>query len=202
MAVTLRNFAKLKKNSCNNNAGGLRVLKNLRERKIAIPSNLSILATINTSDEFIYYLDSAFKRRWDWEYVDVPGSEYSGDVPDKIKAAKVVVGDTEVDWSDFVIKLNEFIKSNHQAIRRIEDKQIGWWFLKPENNEISEASIKNKLMFYLWDSVFSKDRRPLESLLSDPGGEKIKLITYSQFVALAEEFVIAISDYEPSEDSV
>jgi 5-methylcytosine-specific restriction endonuclease McrBC GTP-binding regulatory subunit McrB len=192
----------LKKNSCNNNAGGLRVLKNLRERKIAIPSNLSILATINTSDEFIYYLDSAFKRRWDWEYVDVPGSEYSGDVPDKIKAAKVVVGDTEVDWSDFVIKLNEFIKSNHQAIRRIEDKQIGWWFLKPENNEISEASIKNKLMFYLWDSVFSKDRRPLESLLSDPGGEKIKLITYSQFVALAEEFVIAISDYEPSEDSV
>ncbi len=171
-----------------NNAEGLRVLKNLREHKIALPRNLSILATINTSDESIYYLDSAFKRRWDWEYVDVPGSKFSGDVPEKIRSAKVVVGATQVNWSDFVMQLNEFIKSNHQAIRRIEDKQIGWWFLKPENSEIGEAAIKNKLMFYLWDSVFSKDKRPLESLLSQ-NGKNVKLITYANFVALAEDFV-------------
>lgn len=177
----------------NNNAGGLRALKNVREHKIAIPSNLSILATINTSDESIYYLDSAFKRRWDWEYVDVPGSEYSGDVPDKFQTAKVVVGDTEVDWSYFVTKLNKFIKSNHQVIRRIDDKQIGWWFLKPEDSVISEEAIKNKLMFYLWDSVFSKDRRPLESLLSKTCGKEVKLITYSQFVALAKSFVLGIT---------
>ncbi len=170
----------------NNNEDGLRVIQNLREYKIAIPSNLSIITTINTSDESIYYLDSAFKRRWDWEYVDVPGKEFSGKVPEKIKDAVVVIGDREVNWSKFVINLNEFIKSHHQAIRRIEDKQIGWWFLKPENNKIEETVIKNKLMFYLWDSVFSKDRRPLAELLDT------KLITYAYFAGLSEKFVFKI----------
>ena len=169
-----------------NNTEALRVLENLKNCRIAIPNNLSIIATINTSDESIYYLDSAFKRRWDWEYVDVPGIKFSGEVPEKIKDAVVVIGDRQVNWSKFVIHLNEFIKSHHQAIRRIEDKQIGWWFLKPENNKIEETAIKNKLMFYLWDSVFSKDRRPLAELLDT------QLITYADFAGLSEKFVLKI----------
>jgi 5-methylcytosine-specific restriction protein B len=54
------------------NPDGSRVFSLLQQRRINIPHNLSILATINTSDESIYYLDSAFKRRWDWEYVNAP----------------------------------------------------------------------------------------------------------------------------------
>ncbi|AHJ28889.1 AAA family ATPase [Nodularia spumigena CS-584] len=163
---------------------GLRVLENLKNGSITIPSNLSIIATINTSDESIYYLDSAFKRRWDWEYVDVPNSKFSEDIPEKIKDVFVFIADDKFIWSDLVIRLNEFIKSHHQSIRRIEDKQIGWWFLKADkNSEITEAAIKNKLMFYLWDSVFAKDRRPLEELLG------VKLITYADFANLSFEFI-------------
>jgi 5-methylcytosine-specific restriction protein B len=174
-----------------NNKNGLRVLSNLKNNKIAIPFNLSIIGTINTSDESIYYLDSAFKRRWDWEYVDVPSSQ-SAEIPEIIKEIKLVLGDTENSWSDFVINLNDFIKFNHQSIRRIEDKQIGWWFLKPKNKKIEEEAIKNKLMFYLWDSVFSKDRRPLAELLTKACSRQVELITYSDFVALSTDFVSGI----------
>ncbi|MEY2913118.1 MAG: hypothetical protein RLZZ184_2427, partial [Cyanobacteriota bacterium] len=134
----------------NNKDYALRVLENLKNGSITIPSNLSIIATINTSDESIYYLDSAFKRRWDWEYVDVPNNKSK--VPEEIASVKVnlfwAFDDYQYYWSSLVIKLNEFIKSHHQSIRRIEDKQIGWWFLKAKNNIIKESSIKNKLMFY------------------------------------------------------
>ncbi|MGD1713915.1 restriction endonuclease [Dapis sp. BLCC M172] len=168
-----------------NNQDGLRVLENLKTQRISIPRNLSIIATINTSDESIYYLDSAFKRRWDWEYVDVPG--YGNE-----KTKDIAIEGREEKWLDFVNKLNDFIKVNHQVIRRIEDKQIGVWFLKCENNLVTKESIENKLMFYLWDSVFPRDRRPLENLLSKGDRQSIKLITYSDFVALSDDFIDGI----------
>ncbi|MDB9536428.1 AAA family ATPase [Dolichospermum planctonicum CS-1226] len=168
----------------NNKDYALRVLENLKNGSITIPSNLSIIATINTSDESIYYLDSAFKRRWDWEYVDVPNSKSYEDIPEKVKEILVVIGEKQYYWYDLVIKINEFIKSKSDYIRRIEDKQIGWWFLKAKDNKIEESAIKNKLMFYLWDSVFAKDKRPLEKLL---GVEK--LITYADFANLYIDFI-------------
>ncbi|OBQ34220.1 MAG: restriction endonuclease [Anabaena sp. CRKS33] len=171
-----------------NNKDGLRVLENLKNASITIPSNLSIIATINTSDESIYYLDSAFKRRWDWEYVDVPNSKRK--TPEEIKNVLVVIGENKYYWYDLVIKLNEFIKSKN-GIRRIEDKQIGWWFLKAnEKGVIEESVIANKLMFYLWDSVFAKDKRPLEELLDQ------KLITYGEFANLSSEFIKKINSEE------
>lgn len=179
----------------NNNDSALRVLENLKNGSITIPSNLSIIATINTSDESIYYLDSAFKRRWDWEYVDVPNSKSK--TPEKIKDVLVVIGENKYYWYDLVIKLNEFIKSENGSIRRIEDKQIGWWFLKADKNkEITEAVIKNKLMFYLWDSVFAKDKKPLEEKLQQ------KLITYADFANLSFEFINKINPEEFKENKV
>ncbi|MBS9391654.1 MAG: AAA domain-containing protein [Dolichospermum sp. LBC05a] len=177
----------------NNNYNALRVLENLKNGSITIPHNLSIIATINTSDESIYYLDSAFKRRWDWEYVDVPNS--NSKTPGEIKDVLVVTSDKKYYWYDLVIKLNEFIKSKHESIRRIEDKQIGWWFLKAKNNIIEESVIKNKLMFYLWDSVFAKDKRPLEELLGK------KLITYADFANLSIEFINKINPEEFKENT-
>jgi len=133
------------------NKGALKIIKNLKKHKIVIPSNLSIIATINTSDESIYYLDSAFKRRWDWEYIDVKISEKN---LQEIK--DVIIEDGTILWTKFVEQLNKFIQSNPESIRKMEDKQIGCWFLKAENNIIKKSAIKNKLMFYLWDSVFQE----------------------------------------------
>lgn len=171
------------------NQDGLRVLENLTSQRISIPRNLSIIATINTSDESIYYLDSAFKRRWDWEYVDVPGYGI-----EKIK--DIAIEGRDEKWVSFVNKLNDFIKVNHHLIRRIEDKQIGVWFLKSEDNQVTKESIENKLMFYLWDSVFPRDRRPLEDLLSKGDKQSIKLITYSDFIALSDDFIDAVISCE------
>jgi len=174
------------------NPDGSRVFSLLQQRRINIPHNLSILATINTSDESIYYLDSAFKRRWAWEYVKAPNECI--DIPKKLEDVKLVInGEEKGTWLYYIVGINELIKSNHQVIRRIEDKQIGWWFIKPENGKVDLDQVKDKLMFYLWDSVFARDKRPLEQFLSTPN-KTIKLTAYSDFLSLMEGFLGKVYD--------
>ena len=177
-----------------NNSEGSRVFSLLQQRRINIPHNLSILATINTSDESIYYLDSAFKRRWDWEYVDAPVGD--AHIPKALRDVKLVINYEEEEevkkWPYCIFGINQLIKSNHQVIRRIEDKQIGWWFIKPENGQVELSQVKDKLMFYLWDSVFARDKRPLEQFLSTPNKPSVKLTGYSDFIDLTEEFMIKV----------
>ena len=173
------------------NPEGTRLAGLLKRSKISIPPNLSILATINTSDESIYYLDSAFKRRWDWEYIEAPSLRTK--TPEPIRSVQLVFGGGEhsLNWEYCIKGINLFIRSNAQTIRRIEDKQIGWWFIKPENGEVSLDQVEGKLMFYLWDNVFAKDRRPLEATLNEQLSPTIpiKLITFADFVDYTEELM-------------
>ncbi len=180
-----------------------RVYSLLSQGKIKIPHNLSIIATINTSDESIYYLDSAFKRRWDWEYVNVPAIDFGiADVPEKLKKVNLFVdGEKQHEWYFYIVGINELIKSNYQTIRRIEDKQIGWWFIKPKNDKVELQQVKDKLMFYLWDSVFARDKKPLEQFLSAKA-EPVKLAVYSDFINLTEDFMekvyeLGSKNYQP-----
>jgi len=172
------------------NFTGVRVFNLLKQCRINIPQNLSIIATINTSDESIYYLDSAFKRRWDWEYVKAPGGEFTEyDIPEALREVKLIIDAHDRGfWAYYVVGINELIKSNHQIIRRIEDKQIGWWFIKPENGNVELRQVKDKLMFYLWDSVFARDKRPLEQFLSTDT-KSVKLALYSDFLDLIKDFM-------------
>ncbi len=146
-------------------------------RTIKIPPNLSILASMNTSDSSIYYMDSAFKRRWEWEFIDVDSNTVSTDG---------VAFPNRDEWKVFVGKLNTFIKSNHKSIRGIEDKQIGHFFIT--DDVIQKSSIQNKLMFFLWDSVFNRDKKPLITLLFGDDKEN-ELITFGDF---AKEVVLFI----------
>ncbi|MEG4055073.1 MULTISPECIES: restriction endonuclease [unclassified Microcoleus] len=174
------------------NPDGSRVFSLLQQRRINIPYNLSILATINTSDESIYYLDSAFKRRWGWEYVKAPVGKFVDlSIPKELLNVKLVSDGKQIGWWSeylyYIVGINELIKSNYQVIRRIEDKQIGWWFIKPENGKVELSEVKDKLMFYLWDSVFARDKRPLEQFLSTPN-KQVNLTAYSDFLGVMEEF--------------
>lgn len=145
---------------------------------IRIPPNLSILASMNTSDNSIYFMDSAFKRRWDWEFVNWDDS--------KPPAAKYgALHDKE--WRELIKNLNEFIKQKHDSIRGIEDKQIGYYFIKPP---VTADKIQNKLMFFLWDSVFNRDKKPLVELL---GVERDQLVTFGDFTKLHNEFIDKIN---------
>lgn len=153
---------------------------NLVERIIRIPLNLSILATMNTSDNSIYFMDSAFKRRWDWEFVNWDKSEPPSGIYGKAKNGTL----NEEEWLEFIKNLNYFIKSHHASIRGIEDKQIGEYFIK--QRPVTAEQIQNKLMFFLWDSVFNRDKKPLVELL---GINKDELITFGDFTKLHNLFV-------------
>jgi 5-methylcytosine-specific restriction protein B len=154
-------------------------------RTIKIPPNLSILASMNTSDSSIYYMDSAFKRRWEWEFIDVDSTPVLADG---------VAFENRVEWINFVSKLNAFIKSNHKSIRGIEDKQIGHFFIT--DDVIQKSSIQNKLMFFLWDSVFNRDKKPLIDLLfgKDTKHDELPLITFGDFATQVDLFINKINE--------
>lgn len=109
--------------------------------KLYLPPNLYILATMNTSDQSLFPMDSAFKRRWDWEYVPV---DYSDNVPSS--RFTISLGDKEYRWVDFLKIANERIRKATDS----EDKQMGNFFIK---NDVSEKEFKSKVMFYLWNEV-------------------------------------------------
>ena len=156
----------------------------LVNKTIKIPPNLSIVATMNTSDSSIYHMDTAFKRRWDWEFIDIESKS--------IKDEQIAFSNRQ-EWENFVTKLNLFIKSNHGAVRGIEDKQIGKYFIKDET--ISNSVIQSKLMFFIWDSVFNRDKKPLLKLL-DLEDQPNQLITFGDFAIKVKDFVQAIKGYQ------
>lgn len=145
----------------------------LEKNQIKIPPNLSIVATMNTSDNSIYFMDNAFKRRWDWEFVNIEDDNQRNVV--ETRRINLYEHDT-CAWNDFVDRLNAFIRSHYKTVRKIEDKQIGYFFINEQ--EINHEHIKNKLMFFVWDSVFNTNRKPLTDLLEM---HERDLVTFGQF---------------------
>ena len=154
----------------------------LINKTIKIPPNLSIIATMNTSDSSIYYMDSAFKRRWDWEFIDIDSNP--------VKSIGTAFS-TRADWDKFIGKLNSFIKNNHSYIRGIEDKQVGRYFIKDEI--VSKSVVQSKLMFFIWDSVFTRDKKPLLELLGIK--DKNELITFGDFATKVDDFIEKVESY-------
>jgi len=103
-----------------------------KEPKLHFPPNLSIIGTMNTSDESVYYMDTAFKRRWSFEFIkwNYGSCESEVGASSKLKAQQdALLEGTRYTWISFLTKLNEWIRE--AAIqRRIDDKQVGLWFLR------------------------------------------------------------------------
>lgn len=111
-------------------------------KKMQLPSNLYIWATMNTSDQSLFPIDSAFKRRWDWKYMKIknhPECNY-----------KIKMGEEEQDWWAFIQKINEIIASMTSSA----DKQLGYFFCCAKNRVIDEETFVSKVIFYLWNDVF------------------------------------------------
>ncbi len=159
----------------------------ITNQHIKIPANLHLIATMNTSDNSIYYMDSAFKRRWEWEFMNIEGNSVAIDG---------IAFDSKRSWFEFINNLNSFIKSHYKSVRRVEDKQIGKYFIQGENEkthqfQITYSEIQNKLLFFIWDSVFSRDKRPLIELLKI---KEEKLVTFGDFAGKVKEFIESIND--------
>lgn len=118
----------------------------IKDGELKLPSNLVIYATMNTSDQSLFPMDSAFKRRWDWEYVPI---EYGAN---KESYNYIITIDNEhkYRWVDFLKIVNEKIYDT----TRSEDKQMGNFFIK---KSIDSKEFINKVMFYLWNEVCKEE---------------------------------------------
>ena len=117
----------------------------IRGGELRLPSNLIIYATMNTSDQSLFPMDSAFKRRWEWEYVPI---EYGASKESYNYI--ITIGEKKYRWVDFLKKVNDHIYET----TRSEDKQMGNFFIK---KSIDTKEFINKVMFYLWNEVCKEE---------------------------------------------
>lgn len=128
----------------------------LNGSKLLLPPNLRIWATMNTSDQSLFPIDSAFKRRWNWEYMPIEYDPVDKHTKEPIRW-KLEVCDKTYYWGQFL----EFINPKILKLTLSEDKQMGYFFAKPDKkgddgklDTISQKVFVNKVLFYLWTDVF------------------------------------------------
>jgi conserved domain protein len=126
---------------------------------LLLPNNLYIWATMNTSDQSLFPIDSAFKRRWDWTYMPISNAE---------KDWIIEVDGSKYDWWQFLEKINEKIGSTTNS----EDKKLGYFFCKAQDSVISAKTFVGKVIFYLWNDVF-KDYEFGDAIFNDEDGSKL-----------------------------
>jgi len=118
-------------------------------QEMKLPANLFIYATMNTSDQSLFPIDSAFKRRWDWKYTAIKSAD---------KDHILNVEGHKYSWTSFIKLVNEKIYD----LTKSEDKQLGYWFIKPDEFGVIDWNIfVSKALFYIWNDVI-KDYASLE----------------------------------------
>ena len=131
----------------------------LKGEVLLLPNNLYIWATMNTSDQSLFPIDSAFKRRWDWYYVPISNAE---------KNWTIEVNGAKYDWWNFLQAINDRVYDATYS----EDKKLGYFFCKADDGIISSCKFVSKVIFYLWNDVF-KDSEFEGSAFRDENGEKL-----------------------------
>lgn len=128
----------------------------LNGSKLLLPPNLRIWATMNTSDQSLFPIDSAFKRRWNWEYMPIEYDPTDKNTGERL-AWKFEVRGKRYYWGKFL----DYINPKILKLTMSEDKQMGYFFAKPDKrgtdgrlDVISEKVFVNKVLFYLWTDVF------------------------------------------------
>ena len=131
----------------------------IKDGKLCLPPNLSIIASMNTSDQSLFPMDSAFKRRWSWEYVPI---DYDNEVSAQFE---IIIGGERENWHEFLKKINEKIKK----VTSSEDKQMGNFFIK---QSVDEKEFCDKVMFYLWSEVGKDNYQKSDTIFKYYAGEE------------------------------
>lgn len=154
--------------------------------KLLLPNNLYIWATMNTSDQSLFPIDSAFKRRWDWKFVKIS---------DAHKNWTIHFGDEACSWWEFIKKMNKIIAKETSS----DDKKLGYFFCKPSNEDedfINEERFVGKVLFYLWNDVFKDGETKYFEVSDDPEDEPTFEAFYNDdctpCVAAIRKFIVGI----------
>lgn len=136
---------------------------------LLLPNNLYIWATMNTSDQSLFPIDSAFKRRWDWKYVKIADSG---------KDYRIAVNGNEYDWWGFVDAINSHIGTDTDQ----EDKKLGYFFAKAKKNDegkyiISADTFLSKVIFFIYNDVY-KDFGFDDDIFKDEDGQVLTFANY------------------------
>ena len=162
----------------------------MKGERLVLPSNLYLWATMNTSDQSLFPIDSAFKRRWDWKYVSISeGRDKATNAP---LNWYINTGDRQYKWWSFIKKVNNLIGS----LTNSEDKKLGYFFCKAKDGEIDADLFVSKVIFYLWNDVF-KDYGFDDKDFQDEEG---KILSFDRFyedkngktnvdIAIVEQFL-------------
>lgn len=142
---------------------------------LLLPNNMYIWATMNTSDQSLFPIDSAFKRRWDWNYIKIK------DAGENFKI--VFSNGNTYDWWEFISAINERIEGGE--IQQ-EDKKLGYFFAKAKDKVITPKVLLSKVLFYLYNDVF-KDFGLDEDFFKDENGETMSFASYFDEAGDADE---------------
>lgn len=147
---------------------GKDISKDINTGKVLVlPPNLYIWATMNTSDQSLFPIDSAFKRRWDWKYTPIS---------DAGEGFHIDVNGNSYDWWSFLEKVNVIVEEMTSS----EDKQLGYFFCKTDDGVISAEKFVGKVIFYLWNDVFKDYGFDRDEFKYDENGGK-KPLTFRKF---------------------
>ncbi|GHS27833.1 hypothetical protein VN1155_02730 [Helicobacter pylori] len=134
-----------------NNMDIANIVHSDKNASIRIPSNLWIIATMNTSDQNVFTLDTAFQRRFSMQLIE----NSFENVDDDFKNMKIL--DTDITWQKFCTTINEKIAQNNEGLSSMEDKRFGVYFVNIDDLK-SKENFAYKVIKYLWDDVFKFDR--------------------------------------------
>lgn len=148
--------------------------------KIKLPSNLSLLATMNSSDQAVMPMDTAFKRRWEFEYLQIDYSKASPGNLDLLLTVDSGADVRKVSWANFAKTINTILINDGVP----EDRLLGHRFIS--ENELktgAEQALKGKLLMYLWDDVLRYGQHSVifrDSVTLD--GETLPLTNFGQLI--------------------
>ncbi len=134
-----------------NNVDIANIVHNDKNARIRIPSNLWIVATMNTSDQNVFTLDTAFQRRFSMQLIENSFEK----VADGFKNMKIL--DTDITWQKFCTTINEKIAQSNEGLSSMEDKRFGVYFVNSDDLK-SKENFAHKVIKYLWDDVFKFNR--------------------------------------------
>lgn len=162
----------------------------LKSGKVKIPGNLSLLATMNTADQSVFTLDTAFKRRWKMKLV--PNSF------DQCSFSEMKILDTNIKWKSFVTTINEIILNENSDLAVNEDKRIGAFFVSEDDLKLINGkynpAFAEKVIMYLWNDVFKYNK---EKIFDEKYNSLEKIIAGFE----KEKFNVFKIDFNESDDT-